>query len=149
MSDHLRTGGRWLLAAVLLFAGFAHFARTEEFLGQVPTFLPWREAIVIVSGVVELALGAALLLARGKRRVQLGWVVALFFVAVFPGNIWQAVHGSPSFGLDTSSARVIRLFFQPVLVIWALWCTGAWRARSTRSPGGQKAQSRRAFPNTK
>ncbi|WP_137295196.1 DoxX family protein [Nocardioides dongxiaopingii] len=125
----VRTAARVLLAAVLLVAGVAHFAIAEEFLGQVPTFLPLREEIVLVSGVVELVLGAALLLPAGRhddRRAVLGVVVAVFFVAVFPGNVWQAVDGSPSFGLDTATARVVRLLFQPLLVVWALWCTGGW-----------------------
>lgn len=117
------------MAAFLAFAGLAHFAATDGFLGQVPTFLPWREAIVLVSGAVEIALAVALLAARGDRRVLVGWVVAAFFVAVFPGNVWQAVHGSTSFGLDTATSRVVRLFFQPLLVAWALWATDAWRRR--------------------
>ena len=118
--------GRVLLAAALLVAGTAHFADTREFLGQVPTFLPLREEIVLVSGVVELVLGVALLVLRGDRLALLGLVVAMFFVAVLPGNVWQAVDGSPSFGLDSDRSRVVRLFFQPLLVAWALWCTGAW-----------------------
>lgn len=128
----LRLVGRLLLAAALLVAGTAHFRSVDEFLGQVPTFLPLREEIVIVSGVVELLLGAALLVLRGELLAKLGWVVAVFFVAVFPGNVWQAVHGSDSFGLDSTTSRVVRLFFQPLLVAWALWCTGAWAARRGR-----------------
>lgn len=120
---------RVLLAGALLVAGVGHFVATDEFLGQVPTFLPLREEIVLVSGVVELALGAALLVLRGRRLEVLGWVVAAFFVAVFPGNVWQLVEGSSSFGLDSTTSRVLRLPFQPLLVVWALWCTGAWAAR--------------------
>ncbi|QWC86882.1 hypothetical protein KLP28_08330 [Nocardioidaceae bacterium] len=110
----------------MLVAGTAHFVDTEAFLGQVPTFLPLREEIVLVSGVVELLLGALLLLLRGRPLALLGAVVAVFFVAVFPGNVWQAVNGSDSFGLDTTTSRVVRLLFQPLLIAWALWCTGAW-----------------------
>lgn len=133
--DVLRLLARVLLGAFLLVAGFGHFAATEEFLGQVPTWLPWRDAIVIVSGVVELLLGAGLLLARRRQLAQLGWVVAGFFVAVFPGNLWQWVNGSDSFGLETDAGRAVRLLFQPLLVVWALWCTGALAAwRSRRAP---------------
>ncbi len=119
---------RWLLAGVLMVAGVAHLVDTAEFLGQVPTWLPFRSAIVVVSGFVELALGAALLAARGDRLAQVGFVVAAFFVVVFPGNVNQLVTGSDAFGLDTDAGRTVRLLFQPVLVAWALWCTGAWRA---------------------
>lgn len=128
MARHLRLVGRLLLAAALLVAGTAHLVDTREFLGQVPTFLPLREAIVIVSGVVELVLAVGLVALRQPRLATLGLVVAVFFVAVFPGNLWQAYHGSDSFGLDTERARLLRLPFQPLLVIWALWCTGAWAA---------------------
>lgn len=127
MNDTVRALGRWGLGAVLLLAGVGHFVSTQAFLAQVPPWMPAPEAVVYVSGVVELALGVALLVVRGKRHL-VGWIVALFFVAVFPGNIWQFVEGREAFGLDTDAARFIRLLFQPVLVVWALWCTGAWRS---------------------
>jgi uncharacterized membrane protein len=122
-----RTVGRWALAAVLAIAGVGHFTSTGAFTAQVPTWLPQPEAVVYVSGVVELALAAALLLAR-RRRTTVGWVVAAFFVVVFPGNVSQLLTQTDAFGLDTDLARAIRLLFQPLLVVWALWSTGAWRA---------------------
>ncbi|WNG26131.1 DoxX family membrane protein [Cystobacter fuscus] len=117
------------LGASLLLAGAGHltWARTE-FLAQVPKWLPLDgDFVVLASGVVELVLGAALLFAR-RLRPQVGWAAAAFFVAVFPGNISQYVHGISAFGLDTDRARFIRLFFQPVLIACALWSTGAWAA---------------------
>lgn len=134
----LRAVVRWALAALLLVAGVAHFVIAEEFLGQVPQFLPWRLPIVYVSGVVEIGLGLALFLLPRHRRL-VGWVVAAFFVAVFPGNIAQYVEGNDSFGLDTDQARLTRLFFQPVLVVLALWSTQAWRrtAHGRREPEAQ------------
>jgi uncharacterized membrane protein len=119
----VRTLGRWLLGLFLVLAGTMHFLATEEFLAQTPTWLPAREAIVYVSGVIEIALGLALLVMRSRRR-ELGWIVAAFFVAVFPGNLHQAITGSDAFGLDTPAARWGRLLFQPLLVLWALWATG-------------------------
>lgn len=121
-----RNVGRWALAGFLATAGVAHFLRPEEFLGQVPSFLPARTAIVYVSGVVEIGLAAALV-GLPKHRVAVGWVTAGFFVLVFPGNIYQAVAGVPAFGMG-NTARWVRLLFQPVFVAWALWSTGAWRA---------------------
>lgn len=134
----LRLLGRLGLAAIFFVAGTAHFVAVEEFLGQVPSFLPAREAIVLVSGAIELSFGVALLVLRGRHLALLGWAVALFFVAVFPGNIWQAVNDSDSFGLDTDRARLLRLPFQPLLIALALWCTGAWatwRRGDLRSDG--------------
>ena len=71
-----------------------------------------------------LALGLGLLLARARRR-QVGWLTAAFFVAIFPGNVAQWLEQRDAFGLDSDGARLARLFFQPVLIIWALWSTGA------------------------
>ena len=87
--------------------------------------MPAPDAVVYVSGVVELVLGIALIVSR-RRLPIVGWIVAIFFVVIFPGNIWQYVEGRDAFGLDSDAARAIRLIFQPILVVWALWCTGAW-----------------------
>ncbi|WP_127479434.1 DoxX family protein [Nocardioides pantholopis] len=128
-----RTLARWLLGGVLVFAGVSHltFAR-EEFSAQVPGWFPVDDGpVVVASGVVEISLGAALLgWARG--RVSVGLVVAAFFVAIFPGNLAQYLEGNDGFGLDTDRKRLVRLFFQPLLVAWALWATGAWRDRPRR-----------------
>jgi len=125
-----RTIGRWLLGAFLVLAGFAHLTIAREtFRAQVPDWLPFEGFVVLASGVVEIALGLSLVLLV-RHRVLVGWIVAAFFVAVLPGNVNQLVTHSDAFGLDTDRARAIRLFFQPVLVAWALWCTGAWRGRT-------------------
>ena len=92
--------------------------------------------MVVASGVVEIVLGVALLIALKRLRPLVGWIVAAFFVAIFPGNIAQWLEGRDAFGLDTDTARFVRLFFQPLLVLWALWATGAWkwwRARRSAS----------------
>lgn len=125
-------GFRVLLGASLLLAGVGHltWARTE-FLAQVPSWVPVdADLVVVLSGVVEIALGAALIVAI-RHRVLVGWLAAAFFVAIFPGNIAQFVEGNDGFGLDTDAARAVRLLFQPVLVAWALWSTGAWAAWRT------------------
>lgn len=121
------------LGAAMLFAGTGHltFARTE-FQAQVPPWVPLDpDLVVLASGVVELAVGAALVIAwRQPARALVGAATALLFVAVFPGNVAQYTEGRDGFGLDTDRARLVRLFFQPVLVAWALWATdavGQWR----------------------
>ncbi len=120
---------RVLLGAFLLLAGIGHLSwARSEFLAQVPTWLPINgDLVVVLSGIVEILLGLGLV-ALPKHKVWVGWTTAAFFVAVFPGNISQYVNGVDAFGLDSDIARGIRLFFQPVLVLWALWSTGAWKA---------------------
>ncbi len=127
--EKVRKGFQVLLGAALIYAGITHLTTNRtEFQAQVPTWVPLSaDLVVLASGVVEILLGLALLLAW-KYRVQVGWITAAFFVAIFPGNISQYVNGIDAFGLDSDRARLIRLFFQPLLVAWALWATGAWRS---------------------
>jgi uncharacterized membrane protein len=124
----MQTLFRILLGAFLLTAGLGHltWARTE-FLAQVPPWLPMNaDIVVILSGVVEIILGLSLIF-LGKYRYYVGWTVALFFVLIFPGNISQYMNRVDAFSLNTDEARFIRLFFQPVLIFWALASTGAWK----------------------
>lgn len=129
MFTHL---ARTLLGAALTYAGITHLSTNrQEFLAQVPTWMPLdADFVVVASGVVEILLGLSLIFLI-KHQVKIGWITAAFFVAIFPGNISQYVNGIDAFGLDSDRARLIRLVFQPLLVIWALWCTGAWRNRRT------------------
>ena len=121
-----KTIARILLAGFLIFAGISHltFGR-EDFRAQVPVWLPLdADFVVLASGAVEILLGLALA-STSKWMPQIGLIVAAFFVAVFAGNINQYVQGIDAFGLNTDEARLIRLFFQPLLVVWALWSAGS------------------------
>ena len=123
-------GTQVVLGVALAYAGITHLTtKRAEFQAQVPTILKSiADFVVLASGVVEIVLGLSLIF-LWRYRVQVGWVVAAFFVAVFPGNISQYLNHVDAFGLDSDRARFIRLFFQPLLVIWALWSTGAWHDR--------------------
>ena len=123
-SDLIRKAAQILLGAVLIYTGIAHLTTSRiEFQAQVPTWLPLSpDFVVIASGIVEIALGLALISLRRRREV--GIATALFFIAIFPGNINQYINHIDAFGLDTDRARAIRLLFQPLLVLWALWSAG-------------------------
>ncbi len=125
----LRRLAQIVLGFALGYAGVGHLgANRVEFQAQVPSvFKEYADFVVVASGVVEIALGSALLV-LWRYRVVVGWIVAAFFVAIFPGNISQYVNGIDAFGLDSDTSRLVRLFFQPLLVVWALWSTGAWRS---------------------
>ncbi len=118
---------RFLLGGFLLLAGIGHLTwAREEFTAQVPQWIPLNDDLVVVlSGVTEMMMGAALLFLP-KYRSLIGWIVAFFFVIVFPGNISQLATHTDAFGLNSDTSRTVRLFFQPILVIWALWSTEAW-----------------------
>jgi len=110
------------LGSMLVLAGISHLTCARRaFQAQVPDWVPLtKDQTVVASGVAEVALGASLVLADGPRRGLIGKIAAAFFVAVFPGNVSQYVNRRPAFGLDTDAKRFGRLFFQPVLVYWAL-----------------------------
>ena len=121
------------LGFALAYAGIGHLTTSRtEFQAQVPSvFADYADFVVLASGVVEIALGIGLI-ALWKYRVQIGWLAAAFFVAIFWGNISQYINGVDAFGLDTDTKRLVRLFFQPLLVAWALLGTGAWSALRNR-----------------
>lgn len=121
----LRHLGRLAIAAILAVAGVGHFTATTSFRAQVPPFLPGPDVIIWVSGVIELSLAFGLVF-LARYRATFGVAAAMFFLAIFPGNISQYLTGTPAFGLDSDTARAVRLLFQPVLIAVALWSTGGW-----------------------
>ena len=123
-----------ILGIALIFTGVSHLTtRRLEFQAQVPNQLKEvANFVVLASGVAEILLGVGLL-ALWRYRIAIGWLTAIFFVAIFWGNITQFVNGTDAFGLDSDTSRLVRLFFQPLLVVWALWSTGAWQARKKKS----------------
>jgi uncharacterized membrane protein len=128
LTPHLQRISQIGLGLFLASAGYSHLTVNRlEFQAQVPTWLPLDpDFVVLASGVVEIAFGLALL-TLWRYRAYVGLAAAVFFVAIFPGNINQFVNGIDAFGLSTDLARGVRLLFQPVLVLWALWSTGALR----------------------
>ena len=117
---------RIILGLFMLLAAIGHLSfRRAEFQSQVPDWVPMnKDLVVILSGIVEGVFGLAMIFYKSKR-VWVGIALAVFFILIFPGNIGQYLNKIVAFGLDTDSARLTRLFFQPLLVLWALWSTGA------------------------
>jgi uncharacterized membrane protein len=128
-----QTVGRVLLGSAMVGAGVLHLTtQRQEFQAQVPDWFPVDEDLTVIgSGVVEMALGGAFV-ALPQHRRTIGALLAAFFVAIFPGNVAQYLEGKDAFGLDTDRARFVRLFFQPVLVLWALWAGGLLGRRAKR-----------------
>ena len=133
---------RILLGAFMLYAGIGHltFLRTE-FRAQVPTWITidtaFMDFIVLASGVVEIVFGLLMILG-GSLKIKTGIELAIFYILIFPGNINQYVNEIDSFGLNTDRQRLIRLIFQPVLIIWALWSTGALKYLISKKKNSNK-----------
>lgn len=128
--ESLRTLTRIALGGFMTFAGVSHltFAR-QEFQAQVPNWFPIdTDLTVLASGAAEIALGASFL-ALPKQRKLISRLLAAFFVVIFPGNIAQYVEHTDAFGLNSDQARLIRLFFQPILIAAALYAGGPQRSR--------------------
>jgi glutathione peroxidase len=133
----VQTIARILLGVAMMTAGIGHLTfQRQEFLAQVPHWIPLSaDLVVLLSGAVEIGLGAGLLFFK-RKRILVGALLALFYVLIFPGNYAQYANHVSAFGLDTDRARLIRLFFQPVLVLWALWSSGAlnvWREKGIKA----------------
>jgi uncharacterized membrane protein len=133
----VKNTARYLLGAGLIYAGIGHFTFSRiAFQAQVPPWLPMDpDFVVLASGAVEIALGLGLIFISRYRK-QIGWLTAAFFLAIFPGNISQYLTQTDAFGLNTDAARAIRLLFQPLLIVWALWATGAWSKTKQKSKEG-------------
>ncbi|MBK5107041.1 MAG: hypothetical protein JJE12_02880 [Anaerolineales bacterium] len=129
-----------LLGGFLVLAGLGHLSGLrQEFLAQVPAWIPIDgDLVVVISGIVEIILGMGLIILPGSYRVIVGWATAAFLILIFPGNISQYINRIDAFGLNSDLSRFIRLFLQPVLVIWSLWSTGAWQAWRKGKTGNQQ-----------
>jgi uncharacterized membrane protein len=140
-----QTVARVLLGSAMVGAGVLHLTtQRHEFQAQVPDWFPLDEDLTVIgSGVVEIALGGAFV-ALPQHGRTIGALLAAFFVAIFPGNIAQYVEGTDAFGLDTDRARLIRLFFQPVLVLVALWGGGLLNGQRVGSQSTRPART--AYP---
>jgi uncharacterized membrane protein len=131
---------RIILGSFMILAAVGHLTfQRAEFQAQVPHWVPMnKDLVVILSGVVEFALGVWMVFLT-KTKVYAGITLAVFYVLIFPGNIAQYLNGTSAFGLDTDQKRLVRLFFQPVLILWALWSTGALKAIMHRRPDTHRA----------
>jgi uncharacterized membrane protein len=137
--NYAKAIARYLLGAALIYAGVGHFTFSRtEFQAQVPPWVPLdADFVVLASGAVEIALGLGLIFISRYRK-QIGWLTAAFFLVIFPGNISQYLTQTDAFGLNSDEARLTRLFFQPLLMVWALWATSAW---SKAKPASKAAEA--------
>lgn len=129
----MRRIARFGLAALMTGAGVGHFVATDSFRAQVPAWFPAPTATIVISGLLELGFGVALV--WGRRLPVVGRALAGFLAVVVVGNVNQAVVGADAFGLESDAARWARVAFQPVLVAWALWSTHAAPRGGDGDPG--------------
>ena len=114
---------RVLLAAVYFVAGVVHLRSPAPFLAITPEWVPYPREVIAFTGVCEIAGAIGLLTTRF--RWWAGVMLAAYAVCVFPANINHAVNMISVGGLPNSWwYHGPRLLLQPVLVWWALYCSG-------------------------
>lgn len=120
---------RIILGLFMIFAGVGHLTLNRaEFQAQVPNWVPLdKDLVVLLSGIVEISLGLAMLFWKDQMP-KVGIALAIFYILIFPGNIAQYLNNTDAFGLNSDKVRLIRLFFQPILILGALWSTGVFRS---------------------
>ena len=112
-----------MMAIFYAGAGVLHLRSPEPFLMIVPDWVPQPRAVIMLTGLCELAGALGLLIPRVRRLA--GVMLALYAVCVFPANIKHAVYDIQVPGLPSSLAyHIPRLALQPVLIWWALFCSG-------------------------
>ena len=119
---------RILLGLTMIYVGIGHLTfLLIDFQAQVPSWLTTRkdliDLIIITSGIIEIILGL-LMFVGGKLKVKTGISLAIFNILIFPGNINQYVNEINAFSLNTETSRFLRLLFQPILILLALFSSG-------------------------
>lgn len=114
---------RLALTLALMFFGVDHLVTPERYLAMIETWMPWPEKVIAITGLCEIAGGLGLCLPALRRWA--GLLLAVYFIAVFPANIHNAVQGLNVEGLPSSQWYYwLRLAFQPLAVWWALYGAG-------------------------
>ena len=133
---------RWIMAAFYAFAGIGHLALTDTFLLIVPDWVLFPRAVILATGICELAGSVALVGTRLRRPA--GIMLALYAVCVFPANVKHALEGISLPPVpDSWWYHGPRLAFQPVLVWWALFCTGVIDWPFGAKPRGHRSDAER------
>lgn len=113
----------YVMAALYIVAGILHFIFPDLYVQVIPPFIPFPMAMVYLSGIAEIGLGAMLL--HPRTRQLAAWGIIAMLIAIFPANIYMATHtvpveGGPAFLEDGDSfGRWVRLPFQALLIAWA------------------------------
>jgi uncharacterized membrane protein len=104
---------RYLLALVIILGGLQHFINTSFYFPFVPNFLPYKQVIIYLSGIIEIVLGVSLLM--NKKYAKFGALGVFVAMLVFlPIHISDVFLTNPAIG--THKAAVIRLPIQFLLI---------------------------------
>ena len=82
--------GRIALSVMLAFTGISHFIYPEGMTLMMPGFVPFKKELVYITGVIEIAAAAGLLISRYRKITA--WLLIIFFIIILPANIHSAIN---------------------------------------------------------
>jgi uncharacterized membrane protein len=126
----------WIQALLYLGAGINHFLNPSFYLVIIPSYLPFKTGINLISGICEIILGIALMVLPKYRKIIVVLII-LFLLAILPAHIYHLTEGgclSNGFCIPIWACWA-RIFLQFLLMGWALTInvrTAAWSVRKVK-----------------
>lgn len=113
--------GRLALAVMLIFASIGHFKYKKTMAMMLPHFVPKRQLIILLTGLIEIAAAVGIFIPQIQRIT--GILLILFFILILPANIYASLHNinfetGNRDGKGMSYLYFFRIPFQILLVIW-------------------------------
>ncbi len=106
----------YLMALIYIAAGSYHFINPQKYEAIIPPWLPWPEALVFITGVVEIIAGFFLLPVSTRRKAA--WVIIVLLIIVFPANVQMMLNYMHEKNTNVWIA-ILRLPLQILLIWWA------------------------------
>lgn len=120
----IRFSGRVAMALMLVFTAVSHFVFTKGMTMMIP-FLPLPNVIVIFTGIIELIAAIGLVLPNTK--VLTGKLLILFFILLFPANVYAAIHQINLQTADYTGKGIsylwVRIPIQLLFIAWVYFST--------------------------
>lgn len=115
----LAFASRLAMAVMLVFTAIGHFVFAKG-MAMMISFLPWANAIVFVTGIIELIAAIGLLLPKTK--VLTGKLLILFFILLLPANIYAAIHNINLQTADYTGKGLSYLWIRiPMQLLFIAW----------------------------
>jgi uncharacterized membrane protein len=108
------------MSAMLIFTAIGHFAYTKGMALMLPNFIPQKELVVYITGMIEVIAAIGLLIPG--LRVLTGWLLILFFILILPANVYAAIKHVDYQKADFNGNGLNYLWFRiPLQIIFILW----------------------------
>ena len=117
---NLQLAGRIAMACMLVFTAIGHFAFMEGMAAMVPSFVPFRKEIVLITGIMEVLFAIGLLLPQYQK--QTAWLLIVFFILILPANIKAALEEINYQTGQMNGPGTTYLWFRvPLQLLFILW----------------------------